>query len=454
MTSIDRSDIEAKLSQFFIDIRQQLTQWRREFHQHPEVGWTEYRTTYRIGKELESLGFTLSIGKEALESTARMGVPDHQQLKLCEEQAKQEGVSEEWIERMEGGHTGLVASWDTGREGPHVAFRIDIDALPITESTLESHHPTASGFRSRQAGTMHACAHDGHVTIGLGVATWIAQFQDQLNGRFTLLFQPAEEGIRGAKAMVEKGWLDHVDYFLSGHIGIQSLEIGDIVATTSGFLSTTKMNVTYTGASAHAGGAPHEGKNALLAAAAAALHLHAIPRHSAGVTRVNVGKIAAGSGRNIIADQGKIELETRGETTELNQYMVKEAKRIILSVAQLYDVQANIEIVGEGIGGACDEEWISMVQEACASSQKIKRIIPHLEMGGSEDVTYMLNRVQQHGGKATYMVFGTPLSHGHHHPQFDYEEEVLEIAVEALVRTVGTINDVWNKSCWIANALE
>lgn len=427
---------EENWSQFLSLQKEVLKNWRRDLHQHPEVGWTEYRTTYLLGEELEKLGFKLTLGNDALVSDERMGVPSNDVLFAAEKRAIDEGVPETWIEKMKGGHTGIVAQWDTGRKGPHFAFRFDIDALPIIESDQDNHFPEKEGFRSIHDGSMHSCAHDGHATIGIGLARFIQHFQNELDGRFTLLFQPAEEGSRGAKSMVEKGWLDDVDYFLTGHIGIKSLHIGDVVATTSGFLATSKINVTFYGKSAHAGVEPQEGKNALLAASAAALHLHGISRHSDGATRINVGTLVAGNGRNIIADTGRMELETRGKTTELNQYMVEEAKRIIQSVADLYHVQVELEIVGEGIGAESDQLWISLVEQACAPSKNIKRIIPHIGAGGSEDATYMMKRVQKKGGKATYMVFGTPLSSGHHHPQFDYDEDVIGIAVETLGRLI------------------
>ncbi|WP_209121295.1 amidohydrolase [Alkalihalobacillus sp. BA299] len=421
---------------FFKEIDDVLVDWRRLFHKHPEEGWLEYHTTYVLGKELSKLDFSLFVGKDALISEQRMGVPDGKKLAQAEERARDLGVPEDWMEKMTEGHTGLVAQWDTGKVGPHVAFRFDIDALPILESDDESHTPQQTGFRSVHKGSMHACAHDGHAAIGLGVAHFIHRFQKQLKGKFTLLFQPAEEGSRGAKAMVEKGWLDDVDYFLSGHIGVLSLNIGSVAATTSGFLATTKINVTFHGKSAHAGMAPHEGKNALLAAASATTHLQAITRHGQGATRVNVGLLKAGSGRNIISDNGYMELETRGETTELNEFMVEETKRILQATAQLHNVTVEIDIVGQGISAECDSMWVDRLEQSCESSSTIKNVISSMRIGGSEDVTYMIERVQQRGGKATYMIFGTPLANGHHHPQFDYDEEVLPIAVETFGRLI------------------
>jgi aminobenzoyl-glutamate utilization protein A len=131
-----------------------------------------------------------------------------------------------------------------------------------------------------------------------------------------------------------------------------------------------------------------------------------------------------------------LELETRGESEELNRYMVGEAKRIIRAAACLYDVEEDIEIVGEATDATCDEEWISIVEQACASSQAIARVLPRAHFGVSEDATFMINRVQQQGGKATYLLFGSPIVEGHHHPKFDYQEEVLSIAIETLSRLI------------------
>ncbi|TMU84277.1 amidohydrolase [Bacillus sp. BHET2] len=428
MSSIDR---------FIDEIAPTLTAFRRTFHQQPELGFTEYVTTYLIGKELVNLGFTIHLGKDALDSNHRMGVPSQEFLVPQEERAIQEGVETSWLDKMKGGHTGVVATLDTGKPGPHMAFRFDIDALPITESDdHDLHFPSLTGFHSRNDGVMHACGHDGHAAIGLGVANFLSTYKDQLCGRFTLLFQPAEEGGRGAKAMVKKGWLDDVDYFASGHIGIRDSKLGRVYATTNSFLASSKINVTYKGKAAHAGLEPEKGKNALLAAAAASIHLYTIPRHSDGATRINVGNLQAGAGRNIIADEARLELETRGETTAINQYMLKEALRILQASGDLYGVEAEIDVVGETVEAECNPEWIQWLKEAEKDSPLIYDVRESLPLKASEDVTYMINQVQQQGGSATFMVFGTPLENGHHHHEFDFEEGVLKVAVDALARLI------------------
>jgi aminobenzoyl-glutamate utilization protein A len=424
---------------FLEEQRERLTDIRRDLHRNPEVGWTEYRTTDRIARELEDLGYDLAIGRDALDSEARLGVPDPDTLASHEHRAREAGVPEDRMSRMEGGHTGLVARLDTGRPGPHVALRFDIDALPVHESAGEDHRPKALGFRSENEGVMHACGHDGHAAIGLGVVTFLRRFEDELGGRFTLLFQPSEEGSRGALAMVERGWLDDADYFLAGHLGTSLNELGAVAATTSGFLPTTKLDVSFRGRAAHAGGEPQEGRNALLAAATAALHLHAIPRHGDGETRINVGTLHAGTGRNVVPDRAAMQIETRGATEDLDAYVADEARRIIDAAAAMHGVEAAVEVVGRGLGEKCDEEWKGIVAEACEGSKYVERVVPETFIGGSEDATVMMRRVRERGGKATYMTFGSPLAAGHHNPAFDWEEDALLVAVEAMGRVVSRI---------------
>ncbi|WP_067728972.1 amidohydrolase [Oceanobacillus damuensis] len=424
------------MSDFVKRLEEQLVLWRRSFHQYPELGFMEYVTTYRLGKELEKLGFTLHLGEDAMDGEARLGVPEAKDLIAQENAALEAGVEESWLTKMRGGLTGLIATWDTGRTGDHIAFRFDIDALPIKESTDEMHIPYCEAFPSTNEGVMHACGHDGHMTIGLGVASFIAVNQDKLKGKFTLLFQPAEEGGRGAKAMTEKGWLDEVDYFYSGHIGIQSLPVGTIAATTKGFLASSKINVALTGFASHAGMHPELGKNALLAASAAATNLYAIPRHSGGITRINVGKLVAGTGRNIIPGEAYMEIETRGETQEINDYMLREAERIIQAAADMHNVQCEITPVGVTEEMVCSEELIPFIQHACQSGEYVKEVIPEAQVSGSEDASFMMNRVQQHGGKATYMLFGTELKYPHHNPAFDFQEDALPVALETFVKII------------------
>ncbi|WP_084822453.1 amidohydrolase [Oceanobacillus sp. E9] len=428
------------MSKYIHNLNQELTQWRRMFHSYPELGFTEYLTTYRIGKILEEWDYTLFIGKDALDSDARVGIPNKDILTHFEQKAKEQGVEESWLRKMTGGNTGLVATFDTGRPGKHIALRFDIDALPINESTHQSHIPASKAFNSINPRVMHACGHDGHITIGLGVAKYIYEHQNQLVGKFTFLFQPAEEGGRGALAMTKKGWLANVDRFYAGHIGIKEMSVGNVAATVKGFLASTKLNVRYYGNASHAGMNPETGKNALLSAASASIHLYGIPRHSEGTTRVNVGRLEAGSGRNIIPDAAYMEVEVRGETKKLNNYMTEHAKRIINSAATMHDTECEITTVGSTEEMDCSSSIINNIKHACKKSNYVKNVISETSVSGSEDASYMMNEVLKHGGEATYMLFGTKLDYPHHHPSFDFQEEVLPVAVDTFTRIIEQEN--------------
>ncbi|MGM0718703.1 MAG: M20/M25/M40 family metallo-hydrolase, partial [Halobacteriota archaeon] len=141
---------------------------RRDLHCHPEVGWTEFRTTAIVAAILDELGFELALGANAVNEASRLGVPSSEEIAAARQRALDHGAPEEYLEQM-GDVTGLVATKRYG-DGPTVGIRIDMDALKITESTSPDHAPAREEFISRHRGLMHACGHDGHTAIGVGVA--------------------------------------------------------------------------------------------------------------------------------------------------------------------------------------------------------------------------------------------------------------------------------------------
>lgn len=420
-------------------IKHELSEMRRKFHRFPEVGFTEFITTYEIYKTLETMNYKLYIGDDVLLKSARVGVPAQEKFTESYERAINYGVPEDFLEHVKEGTTGVIAVLDTGKPGPHFAARFDIDGLPITESADDDHIPNSENFKSLHEGEMHACGHDGHITTGLFLADYINTNQDQLKGRFTLIFQAAEESVRGARSVVEKGWLDDVDYFFSGHLGIRNLPAGTVSAATTDFLASSKFDVKFTGKSAHAGVEPDAGNNSLLAASAAALNLNAIARHGHGSTRINVGTMKAGSGRNVIADTAFMEIETRGETTELNHYMYNKAKTVIQAAADMYENEVEIIAMGEAPDAVCSDELIEVVKEAVKDNDLITDLKETLPLGASEDVTMMMERVHEKNGKATYMLFPYELKYGHHHPKFDLDESVLHVAVSTYIDIVNAL---------------
>ncbi|MCX7788898.1 MAG: amidohydrolase [Spirochaetes bacterium] len=420
-----------------------VIEYRRDIHKHAESGWMEFYTASLVARELEKLGIEVRIGQDVVDPSSRMGVPDSNTLEKAYQRALREGADPKYLERMKGGFTGVVGIIGK-RQGPTLGFRFDMDAVEIGECLKEEHLPTKLGFASIHPEAMHACGHDGHTAIGLGLANVLWALKDQLEGRVILLFQPAEEGARGAKAMMAAGVVDTVDFLFGIHIGVKATSNGEFYCGSDGFLATSKLDAHFQGHSVHAGLAPQDGRNALLAAATAVLNLHAIPRHGEGETRINVGRLVAGSGRNVIPADAYLAFETRGKTGEIDRYMREYAERILYHAASMHEVECKIQRMGEGVDATSDEELVDMV---FTLAQKHK-IFTHLkrkvtDFGGSEDFTHLMRQVQSKGGKTTYFMLGSNLSGNHHTKTFDFDESCLIKGVEILARLA--LEGKWNE---------
>ena len=186
-----------------------------------------------------------------------MEVPPASEIAAARAEALRDGADPVWVARFGDGLTGVVGTYDTGRPGPTVAFRVDLDALPVHESTESTHLPAREHFTSTRPGRMHACGHDGHAAIGLGLARVLPALLKNGRGKIKLIFQPAEEGCRGAKSMVAAGVLSDVDYYFATHLGISLTETGAVACGTDHILATTKLDATFHGVAAHAGVDPH-----------------------------------------------------------------------------------------------------------------------------------------------------------------------------------------------------
>ena len=165
---------------------------------------------------------------------------------------------------------------------------------------------------------------------------------EQLNLFFSLLKKVLWE----PRCIAESGFLDDVDFICAAHIMPQEDQPYDLYFGMDESFATTKLDVTYHGVSTHAAESPQFGKNALLSAANCILNLHSIPRNSDGQTRVNVGTVHAGTGRNVVPETAKLEIEVRGVTSELNRYMEIYARDIIEGSARMHDTVVEIKEMG------------------------------------------------------------------------------------------------------------
>ena len=218
----------------------EMIECRRDLHRHPEPGWTEFRTAAKVAKTLVALGYEVKTGEETIREDAMMGVPSQEKLEREQKRAIAEGADPYWVEKMKGGKTGVLGVMHFSDDGPVVGVRFDMDSNDVTETADPAHFPNREGFASCHPGAMHACGHDGHTTVGLFLAKLLSQLKGELRGTIKLCFQPAEEGVRGAHAMVESGIVDDVDYMLGAHFGFKMKETGSIACNVTDFLATTK----------------------------------------------------------------------------------------------------------------------------------------------------------------------------------------------------------------------
>lgn len=389
------------------DIAPELIRKRREFHARPEIGWREIETSKSIVAELGDIGFRVISGKEFLGEQERLGMSD-------------DPISGE-------GETGCLAELSSATPGPTVCLRVDIDALPIEEAHGE-HAPDIGGWRSRNKGAMHACGHDGHIAIGLGVAMVIKPFLDELPGRVKILFQPAEEGGRGARAVRDAGWVDDVDFLVAVHLGL-GLPSRTLALGVHGFLATRKYRMTFTGRPAHAGVCPEDGRNALIGACQAVLGLHSLAQSSRPGIRMNVGTFKSGRSLNIVPDTAEFDFEMRAVCDEDLDKLEKRCLRLVRATAEAHELALDYTLRGEAASWSNSPEIANWAYELNQLVEAFPFVRRDFDFRAGEDVTSLATRVAEQGGEAGIFVVGADLADGHHTPHFDFDEDVIARSV-------------------------
>lgn len=414
---------------------------RRQFHKYPETGFAEFITTCKICEILEELGFSLQYGISLyqtvypeIEHISDIVKIDNTVVSKSFESARQMLSNNPYLNSMEGGFTGVIAAITCSTPGPTMGFRFDIDALPIKESSDPSHKPHALDFKSEN-NNMHACGHDGHISIGLGLARRIAENKDTLSGKFIFVFQPSEEGPSGGQIFSRFDCFKKMDYLIPLHIGI--IDERKIVCGIS-FLSLKWLQVIFEGNAAHSAACPEKGKNALLAACNAVSNLFSISRHSEGVSRVNVGKFFSINPANVISDHVEFQVEVRGENNAISDYMLQRAKEVINGSALIQGVNADIKSANECISADNSEQSNGLLKKAAIKAGIGEDYILDAQLvPGSEDASYLMNVVQKHGGNSSYLCIGSPTYGGHHTPTFDFDEDMLLWGVKILWEFIG-----------------
>lgn len=424
-----RIDLYGKISREVAALQPAIVEMRRELHRYPEVGWLEYRTASRVCEELNRLGYSVRTGRSVTDDDGRLGVPDDDTLEAAYERARGAGAPLPWLEMMRGGFTGVLADLDSGRPGPRIAFRFDLDALPIREASDTGHRPALEDWASRWATAMHACGHDGHVAIGLMLARLAVSLLPWLRGSIRLIFQPAEEGVRGAAAM--RSACEGVDRLFCIHLGL-GIPTGELVGGAVNFLATREIHAHIVGRASHAAIEPEAGRSALLAAAQATLALHSLPQNGKHMVRVNVGILRGGVATNTVPPEAELDYRVRADSHAAIEELDARAHQAVIASAQTYGCTAELEVTGQASSENSHSELAALVAELGQGINGVTATKQHHPFGGSEDATVFMSEVHKRGGQATYIMLGSDLSAGHHNERFDFDERSLTIAVELL----------------------
>jgi len=369
----------------------QLTAWRRDLHQHPELGFHEQRTASVVAQVLRDLGLEV-----------------------------QTGVAE----------TGVVAVIEGARPGRTVMLRWDMDALPIQEAT-------GAPYASTNPGVMHACGHDGHVAIGLGVARLLCSRRKDLRGRVKLVFQPAEEGLGGAERMIAAGVLEDpspdvalgIHLWNSRPVGWAGIGDGPVMA------GAEILEIEILGKGGH-GASPHQARDPVAAAAQVISALQTIvsrnldPRAAAVVS---ITQLHAGEAFNVIPDRVMLRGTIRTFDLGVRETVLKRVTEVASGVAAALGCAASVQLTPLTPAVVNDPDLADRVRRVA------RRVLPGVLVEEtersmvSEDMACFLRAVP-----GCFVLFGSANpSRGrdapHHNPQFDFDEAALPQAVALLV---------------------
>jgi amidohydrolase len=397
---------DKKINKLSEQVEEKVIEWRRHVHQNPELSNREFKTAKYIENHLKNLGISV-----------------------------QTGVAK----------TGVIGILKGRKPGKVVALRADIDALPVTERNDLSFKSTVTSiYNGKETGVMHACGHDAHVAILMGVAEVLSQMKSEIRGTIKFIFQPAEEGAPkgeegGAKLMVKEGVLKNpdVDAIFGLHIG-SGIEVGAIGYKAGGMMAASQSyEINVKGEQAH-GSTPWLGVDPILASVKIIDGLQTIISRESDLTNegavISVGMIDAGIRSNIIPETAKITGTIRTLDYDMQAFINKRMQEMVPAIAKAYRAEATIEIA-EGLPITFNH--IALTSQMLPTLQRIatKENVGEFDaITGAEDFSFFQQKVPGMyfflGGKA--LDVKPEDVGGHHTPDFQLDESGFVLGVRTL----------------------
>ncbi|HJM95633.1 MAG TPA: amidohydrolase [Candidatus Marinimicrobia bacterium] len=375
-------------------IKDILIQWRRDFHQYPELGFEEHRTSSIIAETLISFGMSPKTGV---------------------------------------GKTGVTADLNFG-EGPTIALRADMDALPMQETSGLS-------FSSKHDGVMHACGHDGHMAMLLGAAKILSQMDKELTGTIRFIFQPAEEGEGGARYMIEDGCLEGVDEIYGIHVWNYQ-PVGEVGTKEGPILAAADLfDIIIKGVGGH-GATPQGTVDAVIVAAHLIQALQTIVSRNTNPlesTVITIGEINGGHNFNIIADKVRLAGTTRAYTKENRSMIQRRMQEIIDGIAKSFGAEITLNYT-DGYPPTINHAGpVKKVLQAAGKVVGPGAGERYLSMGG-EGFSYYLQKVPG----CFFFVGSAPdgqrqFSTPHHCSHFNMDESALSVGTSVYLHLVEDI---------------
>jgi len=376
-------------------LNDQLVAWRRDFHMHPELGFQEVRSASIIADHLRDWGYQV-------------------ETKVA--------------------HTGVVALLKGSAPGPVVMLRFDMDALPITESN-------ECEYVSLNRGVMHACGHDAHMAIGLGVARIISGYREELLGTLKIVFQPGEEGLNGAEVMVNEGVLENPrpDVFLAAHVW-NDLPVGEVaVASGPVMAAAERWSCTVQGKGGH-GALPHQTVDPIVATAQMVLALQTIvsrnisPLEEAVVT---VGTVQGGDAFNVIPATVQMTGTVRTFSSKVRGVVLRRMQEIFdgLAAASGSSVQFQTQVLSPALVN--DRDVTAVVSDAASAVVGEDNVRRDVRTMGSEDAAFFTREVP---GCYFFLGSANPALGRiapHHNARFDIDEAVLVTGAVILLNALS-----------------